>query len=44
MRLNLFVLVLLLVVGLTVLYYTVKEWGPGLIKKEAPVLLSPDGR
>ncbi|MEI7927049.1 MAG: hypothetical protein WCH40_00740 [Verrucomicrobiales bacterium] len=43
-RLNLFVLVLLLIVGLTVLYYTVKEWGPGLMKKEAPVLLPPDGR
>lgn len=30
-RLNLFIVVMLLIVGLTVLYYTLKEWRPDLL-------------
>lgn len=43
-RLNLLILLMLLLVGLTVIYYSVTQWGAGLIKKEAPVFITPEER
>jgi len=43
-RLHQFIFLMLLIVGVTVLYYTLKEWGPGWVKKPSPEQVRPGPR